>query len=435
VFDILTIARMNSNKMTMLHQRRNEGGNGPVGQKNKVKTVGKYELGAALGEGTFGKVKKAIHKETKEEVAIKIIDKEKVRQQNMGVQIKREVNIMKQIGLKEKNSNVVKLYEVLASKSKIYLVLELVTGGELFDKIVKEKRFTEKKARHYFRQLVTSVELCHNMGVCHRDLKPENLLLDDEDNLKISDFGLSALYSTGEGAMISCRAQLLHTTCGTPNYVAPEVLEDKGYDGRKADIWSMGVILYVLVVGALPFDEKTLPKLFEKIQNADYPMASFISADLSNLIASILIADPKQRATTSDIKSHPWYCHEDSTSHDCKSQRRSSLSESKDLFGQHSKRCKQDSYFTSCDPNIILKIRSELEKMGFKLGDSKQNMTTKATRITSHGMIGITILALERNGKVQIEFRKGKGDIMEYNVLLDELIKKRLVGLIEDNPI
>ncbi len=186
------------------------------------KTIGKYELGVTLGQGTFGKVKKAVHIETTQEFAIKIIDKDKVREQNMGMQIKREVNIMKQIGLKEENTNVVKLYEVLASKSKIYLVLEYVKGGELFNLIAKKKRFTEEKALHYFRQLCKSVRLCHDMGVCHRDLKPENLLLDENDNLKISDFGLSALYSIGEGSMMSCRAQLLHTTCGTPNYVAPE---------------------------------------------------------------------------------------------------------------------------------------------------------------------------------------------------------------------
>jgi len=270
----------------------------------KSKTIGKYVLGPTLGEGTFGKVKRARHVETNQEVAIKIIDKAKVRQQNMGIQIKREVNIMKQIGSTKKNF--VQLYEVLASRSKIFLVLELVKGGELFDLIVKEKRFNETKALYYFKQLVTCVELCHNMGVCHRDLKPENLLLDENDNLKISDFGLSALYDTGDGIMAS-RAHLLHTTCGTPNYVAPEVLEDNGYDGRKADIWSMGVILYVLVVGALPFEEKSLPKLFEKIRNADYPKPSFLSKKVSNLISSILVSDPKERATINEIQCHPWY--------------------------------------------------------------------------------------------------------------------------------
>ena len=404
----------------------------------KVKTVGKYELGQTLGEGTFGKVKKGIHKETKEEVAIKIIDKEKVRQQNMGVQIKREVNIMKQIGLEEKNSHVVKLHEVLASKSKIYLILELVTGGELFDKIVREKRFTETKARRYFKQLVTSVELCHNMGVCHRDLKPENLLLDDDDNLKISDFGLSALYNTSEGSMASCRAQLLHTTCGTPNYVAPEVLEDKGYDGRKADIWSMGVILYVLVVGALPFDEKTLPKLFEKIQSAAYPIPSFLSADASNLIGSILIKDPTQRATILDIKSHPWYSfEEDSNLHYEKSHETNTILTPEELLDKNTIfSSKGASHFTSpLHVNEIMpKIQHHLKLMGFKLGDSSQNLsiTTKATRITHHGMLGITILASEIDGTTRIEFRKGKGEPMEYNSSMYELTKERLEGCLDN---
>ena len=186
----------------------------------------------------------------------------------MGMQIKREVNILKQ--MKDKNPHVVQLYEVLASKSKIYVVctslcysshyyaahvgqsqliflflatqvLELVTGGELFDKLVNEHRISEAKAKYFFRQLVTSIAMVHDEGICHRDLKPENLLLDENNNLKISDFGLSALYLKEKEASTStsesCRIDLLHTTCGTPNYVSPEVLQDDGYDGRKADIW------------------------------------------------------------------------------------------------------------------------------------------------------------------------------------------------------
>ena len=417
------------------------------GSGNKVKTIGKYELRESLGEGTFGKVKRGVHTETKQDVAIKIIDKEMVRQQNMGIQIKREVNIMKQIGLKEKECNVVKLYEVLASKSKIYLILELVTGGELFDKIVKEKRFNELKARRYFRQLVTTVELCHNMGVCHRDLKPENLLLDDNDNLKISDFGLSALYTSGgeDGSMLSCRAQLLHTTCGTPNYVAPEVLNDEGYDGRKADIWSMGVILYVLVVGTLPFDEISLPKLFEKIRNADFPMPSFLSPSLSSLISSILIADPKKRACISQIKTHHWFCHEESdlSNFDENEKLQSNLVlPFKDiLIGNVDKNIECGSNYSEEDviselhiDEIMMRVRQQLEKMGFKLDKSKDNLalkTTKATIITSRGMVGISVSAFDADGLTRIEFRKGKGNIMEYHSFLNELIKKRLVRWIQ----
>lgn len=204
-----------------------------------------------------------------------------------------------------KHDHVVQLYEVLASRTKIFIVLQLVTGGELFDKIVAESRLKEDDARFYFRQLVNGVKYCHQQGVCHRDLKPENLLLDEHDNLKISDFGLSTLY-TGGGEDES-RAKLLHTTCGTPNYVAPEVLNDKGYDGRAADVWSMGVILYVLLAGFLPFDEPSMPALFRKIQKAEFSYPSWFSKPICSLLDQILIADPAKRISLVDVEKDPWY--------------------------------------------------------------------------------------------------------------------------------
>ncbi len=184
-------------------------------------------------------------------------------------------------------------------------MLELITGGELFDKIVAEGRFDEPTARFYFRQLLKGVKYCHSQGVCHRDLKPENLLLDANGDLKISDFGLSALY-TGN-ADDEGRATLLHTTCGTPNYVAPEVLADRGYDGRAADVWSAGVILYVLLAGFLPFDEPHMSALFKKIQKAEFTYPSWFSASVHDLIDRILVPDPTKRITLSDIEAHPWF--------------------------------------------------------------------------------------------------------------------------------
>jgi serine/threonine protein kinase len=225
----------------------------------------------------------------------------------MGPQIKKEISIMKIV----RHKYVVGMKEVLASKTKIFIVLELVTGGELFDKIVSEGRFSEEMARFYFRQLVEGVAYCHGLGVCHRDLKPENLLLDEQGNLKISDFGLSALYvgdADGDGAS---RTELLHTTCGTPNYVAPEVLADKGYEGKKADVWSIGVILYVLLAGFLPFDESTIVALFAKIQAADFTYPSWFSAEVRSLLDSILVADPRQRVTLTEVSNHPWVNHDD----------------------------------------------------------------------------------------------------------------------------
>ncbi|KAA0151558.1 hypothetical protein FNF27_06151 [Cafeteria roenbergensis] len=265
------------------------------------KRVGRYTLRQTLGEGTFGRVKYAINEETSTEVAIKILDKHKIQQQNMGAQIKKEISIMKMV----RHPNVVKLHEVLASRTKIFIVLELVTGGELFDKIVAAQRFDNTTARFYFRQLIEGVRYCHSKGIAHRDLKPENLLLDAHGDLKISDFGLSALY-TGEGDDVS-RTTLLHTTCGTPNYVAPEVLNDKGYDGRAADVWSCGVILYVLLAGFLPFDEPHMSALFKKIQKAEFDFPAFIKGDARDLVNRILVPDPTKRVTVDDIMAHPWF--------------------------------------------------------------------------------------------------------------------------------
>ncbi|XP_065620039.1 CBL-interacting protein kinase 23 [Quercus suber] len=217
--------------------------------------VGKYELGRTLGEGNFAKVKFARNVDTGENVAIKILDKEKILKHKMIAQIKREISTMKLI----RHPNVIRMYEVMASRTKIYIVMEFVTGGELFDKIASRGRLKEDEARKYFQQLINAVDYCHSRGVFHRDLKPENLLLDANAVLKVSDFGLSALPQQVR------EDGLLHTTCGTPNYVAPEVINNKGYDGAKADLWSCGVILFVLMAGYLPFEDSNLMSLYKKV--------------------------------------------------------------------------------------------------------------------------------------------------------------------------
>ncbi|XP_048140883.1 CBL-interacting protein kinase 23 isoform X1 [Rhodamnia argentea] len=259
--------------------------------------VGKYELGRTLGEGTFAKVKFARNTETEENVAIKILDKEKVLKHKMIGQIKREISTMKLI----RHPNVIRMFEVMASKTKIYIVLELVTGGELFDKIASKGRLKEDEARKYFQQLINAVDYCHSRGVFHRDLKPENLLLDANGSLKVSDFGLSALPQQvrDDG--------LLHTTCGTPNYVAPEVINNKGYDGAKADLWSCGVILFVLMAGFLPFEESNLMALYKKIFKADFTCPSWFSSSAKKLIKRILDPNPSTRITIAEVIENDWF--------------------------------------------------------------------------------------------------------------------------------
>ncbi|KAJ6992533.1 CBL-interacting serine/threonine-protein kinase 23-like [Populus alba] len=259
--------------------------------------VGRYELGRTLGEGTFAKVKFARNVETGENVAIKILDKEKVLKHKMIGQIKREISTMKLI----RHPNVVRMYEVMASKTKIYIVLEFVTGGELFDKIASKGRLKEDEARKYFQQLINAVDYCHSRGVYHRDLKPENLLLDASGALKVSDFGLSALPQQVR------EDGLLHTTCGTPNYVAPEVINNKGYDGAKADLWSCGVILFVLMAGYLPFEESNLMALYKKIFKADFTCPPWFSSSAKKLIKRILDPNPSTRITISELIENEWF--------------------------------------------------------------------------------------------------------------------------------
>lgn len=260
-----------------------------------IRKVGKYEVGRTIGEGTFAKVKFAQNTETGESVAMKILDRSTIIKHKMVEQIKREISIMKLV----RHPYVVRLHEVLASRTKIYIILEFITGGELFDKIVHHGRLSEAEARRYFQQLIDGVDYCHSKGVYHRDLKPENLLLDSQGNLKISDFGLSALPEQG--------TSLLRTTCGTPNYVAPEVLSHKGYDGAIADVWSCGVILYVLMAGYLPFDELDLTTLYSKIDRAEFSCPSWFPVGAKSLIHRILDPKPETRITVEQIRNDEWF--------------------------------------------------------------------------------------------------------------------------------
>ncbi|KAL3328067.1 hypothetical protein AABB24_035629 [Solanum stoloniferum] len=256
----------------------------------------RYELGRLLGQGTFAKVHHARDVKTSMNVAIKIIDKEKIVKVGMIDQIKCEISAMKLV----RHSNIVQLYEVMASKKKIYCVMEYVKGGELYNKVSKGK-LKEDVARKLFQKLINAIDFCHSRGVYHRDLKPENLLLDENGNLKISDFGLSAISES------KCQDGLLHTKCGTPAYVAPEVINRRGYDGAKADIWSCGVILYVLLAGYLPFQDSNLMEMYRKIGKAEFKCPNWFPPDSRRLLSKILNPNPSTRMSISKIMENSWF--------------------------------------------------------------------------------------------------------------------------------
>jgi 5'-AMP-activated protein kinase catalytic alpha subunit len=261
---------------------------------SRVIRIGNYRLGKTLGEGTFGKVKLAEHETTGHKVAVKILNRQKIKNSKMDHKIKREIKILKLF----RHPHIIRLYEVIETPKEIFLVMEYVSGGELFDYIVKHGRLSESEARRFFQQIISGVEYCHRFKVVHRDLKPENLLLDGDMNVKIADFGLSNMMQDG---------LFLKTSCGSPNYAAPEVITGKLYAGPEVDVWSCGVILYALLCGKLPFDEETIPILFKKIREGSYTFPNHVSEPAKDLISKILVVDPLQRATMSDIRNHPWF--------------------------------------------------------------------------------------------------------------------------------
>jgi len=259
--------------------------------------LGKYEIGRTLGEGNFAKVKYAQHTETGQPYAVKILDRKRILSLKIDDQIKREIGTLKLL----KHPNVVRLHEVSASKTKIYMVLEYVNGGELFDKIALKGKLSEREGRRLFQQLIDGVSYCHDKGVYHRDLKPENVLVDAKGNIKISDFGLSALpQQLGTDG-------LLHTTCGSPNYIAPEVLANRGYDGSRSDVWSCGVILYVILTGYLPFDDRNIAVLYQKIFKGDVQIPKWLSPAARNLLKRILDPNPVARINMAGIKADEWF--------------------------------------------------------------------------------------------------------------------------------
>uniref|UniRef100_A0A9R1SNT0 MAP/microtubule affinity-regulating kinase 3 n=2 Tax=Cyprinus carpio TaxID=7962 RepID=A0A9R1SNT0_CYPCA len=254
--------------------------------------IGCYRLLKTIGKGNFAKVKLAKHILTGKEVAVKIIDKTQLNTSSLQ-KLFREVRIMKLLN----HPNIVKLFEVIETDKTLYLMMEYASGGEVFDYLVAHGRMKEKEARAKFRQIVSAVQYCHQKCIVHRDLKAENLLLDADMNIKIADFGFSNEFTLGSK---------LDTFCGSPPYAAPELFQGKKYDGPEVDVWSLGVILYTLVSGSLPFDGQNLKELRERVLRGKYRIPFYMSTDCENLLKKFLILNPTKRGSLEQIMKDRW---------------------------------------------------------------------------------------------------------------------------------
>jgi len=295
-----THAPANEKNTGHLSVRKSGEGNTKAEVTHKSGSVeSKYEIGKELGRGGFSVVKEGVDRATGEKIAIKFIEKKFVDQEELKL-LGREIDIMKKV----QHRNVLRLIEIYETDSALSLVMELVNGGELFYKIVDKGSYSEREARDIIRQLVEGVDYLHGKGIAHRDLKPENLLCSESEEgvvIKIADFGLSKAFANGS---------VLETSCGTPDYAAPEVLRMDGAYDKSVDLWSMGVITYVVLCGFPPFYGKTQAHLFEKILNADYdfpdPEWTNISEEAKDFIRHLLVLDIEKRYTTQQCLGHPW---------------------------------------------------------------------------------------------------------------------------------
>ncbi|KAF7843195.1 CBL-interacting serine/threonine-protein kinase 5-like [Senna tora] len=420
----------------------------------------KYEMGRLLGQGNFAKVYYGRNLVTNESVAIKVIKKEKIEQGKVKLvkQIKREVSVMRLV----QHPHIVELKEVMATKAKIFLVMEYVKGGELFAKVAKGK-LREDAARKYFQQLISAVDFCHSRGVTHRDLKPENLFLDENEDLKVSDFGLSALpeQRRSDGMLV--------TPCGTPAYVAPEVLKKKGYDGSKADIWSCGVILYALLSGYLPFQGENVIRIYKKAFRAEYIFPDWISLEAKNLISKLLVVDPEKRYSMEDIMRDPWFQYGfmgpiafsiKEESHNLPSAIEGSLLDNEDEVGEKEEdgggirnnksssrpfynafeiisslshgfdlrslfetRKRSPSMFISkfSAAAVVGKVEAVAKKLNLRIMGRKDYMVRmQGTKEGRKGKLGMTVEVFEVAPEVAVvEFSKSAGDTLEYVKFLD----------------
>ena len=264
-------------------------------KKENYKIIGNYVLLYEIGKGTFSKVEKAFHIITEQEVAVKVLEKDEIEDKIDIERILREIEILKKVI----HPNICQLYETYSTVHNFYIMMEHITGGDLFDYISDNNYLSENKSCRLFRQLISVIEYLNELGISHRDIKLENILLDDKhENLKLIDFGLSNYFS---------ESKLLKSSCGSPCYASPEMLSGIPYLGITTDLWSSGIVLYSMLAGSLPFDDQELYELYKQIKLGKFYLPSTLSLEAIDLLKRILNIDPTKRISLDEIKNHKWF--------------------------------------------------------------------------------------------------------------------------------
>ncbi|KAJ3199991.1 hypothetical protein HDU82_009271, partial [Entophlyctis luteolus] len=267
---------------------------GIVSDASPAKVIANYSIDRTIGQGTYGKVKLGIHLVTGEKAAVKIIEKSQIKSPKQVARVQREIRFLKLLH----HPHIISVYDVIETDAFIYILTEYAVGGELFDYIVSNKRIAEDEARRFFRMVAGAVSYCHQNAVIHRDLKPENLLLDENKSIKLIDFGFANNYKT-DGSQ-------LDTFCGSPFYAAPEMILGKKYTGPEVDMWSLGVILFTMLCGHLPFDDDNLKQLYRKIAVGKYVVPDYVSPTARHLMSRLIHTHAQTRATMRELVMHPW---------------------------------------------------------------------------------------------------------------------------------
>ena len=338
-----------------------------------------------LGTGAFGTVKLAKKKNSETLYAIKSISKQSILRSQMGAQVKKEISIMKDLD----HPNIVQIFEVLMSTEYLYIVMDFVSGGELYSKITRTGKLSDKECRRYVRQLCSALNYCHARNVCHRDIKPENILLDENDNVLLADFGFASImqaeepkdeFETMEGS--SKIMKEMSTMCGTMAYMAPEILNRDKYFGDKVDIWALGVVIYVLLVGFMPFKEDDVTK-------AKYTTPKDMGKDAANFVSTMLVLDPNKRSSARRLLTHPWV---EKQSESFRLLKETSVSIDSDETSEEELASLDFSVKGSTemeDKELLKIVESSMEKDGWKT--RQLNGSLKASCLSSNGIVMVAV--------------------------------------------